>query len=223
VHDPSENRFRFSGSCTCSIRGNGFAASPLRGIAAQGPARHTTRRRGRGPAADGTDLSKIENRRWLKGALRRRAAFDARSALRRQKREAPFAVGSCEPTDGETVPVRFVATLPPSLRTTTLLALTGHTRQEIAWLQRLADPALRQRIAEIRKRWLAFGGDPVAEIPGLTGALAFGSIRRSLLALARQPGALLASHDPDGHLFVIGTSQNPDARQPSRRATEITE
>ncbi|GAA4122558.1 transcriptional regulator [Aminobacter aganoensis] len=170
-----------------------------------------------------TDLSKIENRRWLEGALRRRAAFDARSAVRRRQREAPFAAGSCEPAHAETVPVRFVATLPPSLRTTTLLALTGHTRQEIAWLQRLADPALRQRIAEIRRRWTAFGGDPVAEIPGLAGALAFGSIRRSLLAMARQPGALLASHDPDGHLFVIGTSQNPAARQLNRRATEITE
>lgn len=170
-----------------------------------------------------TDLSKVENRRWLEGALRRRAAFDARSAVRRRKREAPFTVGSCEPTNHETVPARFVATLPTSLRTTTLLALTGHTRQEIAWLQRLADPALRQRIAEIRKRWLAFGGGPVGEIPGLTGTLSFGSIRRSLLALARQPGALLASHDPDGHLFVIGTSQNPVARQLNRRATEITE
>ncbi|MBE1204701.1 transcriptional regulator [Aminobacter carboxidus] len=170
-----------------------------------------------------TDLSKVENRRWLEGALRRRAAFDARSAVRRKRREAPFAVGSCEPTPHEAAPVRFVATLPPSLRTTTLLALTGHTRQEIAWLQRLADPALRQRITEIRRRWLAFGGDPVGEIPGLSGTLAFGSIRRSLLTLARQPGALLASHDPDGHLFVIGTSQNPAARQPGRRATEITE
>ncbi|MDR7221435.1 transcriptional regulator [Aminobacter aminovorans] len=170
-----------------------------------------------------TDLSKIENRRWLEGALRRRSAFDARSAVRRRKREAPFAVGSYEPTSHETVPVRFVATLPPSLHTTTLLALTGHTRQEIAWLQRLADPALRQRIAEIRKRWLAFGGGPVGEIPGLTGALAFGSIRRALLAMTRQPGALLASHDPDGHLFVIGTSQNPAARQLNRRAIEITE
>ncbi len=170
-----------------------------------------------------TDMSKIENRRWLEGALRHRAAFDARSAVRRRRREAPFAAISCEPTPHETVPVRFVATLPPSLRTTTLLALTGHTRQEIAWLQRLTDPALRQRIAEIRKRWLAFGGGPIEEIPGLAGALAFGSIRRSLLALARQPGALLASHDPDGHLFVIGTSQNPVARQRNRRATEITE
>ncbi|GAA2834609.1 RNA polymerase sigma-70 factor (ECF subfamily) [Aminobacter aminovorans] len=174
-------------------------------------------------AAGRADLSKIENRRWLEGALRRRAAFDARSAVRRRKREAPFAVGSCEQTPHETVPVQFVANLPPSLRTTTLLALTGHTRQEIAWLQRLADPTLRQRIAEIRKRWLAFGGGPVKEIPGLTGTLAFGSIRRALLAMTRQPGTLLASHDPDGHLFVIGTSRNPSARQLNRRATEITE
>ncbi|AMS40251.1 MULTISPECIES: transcriptional regulator [Aminobacter] len=170
-----------------------------------------------------TDLSNVENRRWLEGALRRRAAFDARSAVRRRKREQPFAAISCEPKPQEALPVRFVATLPPGLRTTTLLALTGHTRQEIAWLQHLADPALRQRIAEIRRRWLAYGGGSFGEIPGLTGTLAFGSIRRSLLALARQPGALLASHDPDGHLFVVGTSQNPAARQLNRRATDLTE
>ncbi|MEJ6783614.1 transcriptional regulator [Aminobacter sp. Piv2-1] len=170
-----------------------------------------------------TDLNKPENRRWLEGALRRRAAFDARTAIRRRRREAPFAVAGCEPADREELPLRFVNQLPPGLRTTALLSLTGHTRQEIAWLQRLADTALRQRIAEIRRRWRSFGGGTIEELPGLAGALAFGRIRRSLLAAARQQGAVLASHDPDGHLFVIGTSQNPGARQLKLRATQTME
>lgn len=170
-----------------------------------------------------TDLSKPENRRWLEGALRHRAAFDARSAIRRRRRETPFAVTACAPADRQGLPLRFVNTLPQGLRTTALLALTGHTRQEIAWLQRLADTALRQRISEIRRRWRAFDGGTIEDLPGLAGPLAFGRIRRSLLDAARQPGALLASHDPDGHLFVIGTSQNAATRQQRLRATEITE
>ena len=32
------------------------------------------------------DLSCPDNRRWLQGALRKRAAFDARSAVRRRQR-----------------------------------------------------------------------------------------------------------------------------------------
>lgn len=169
------------------------------------------------------DLGKVENRRWLEGALRRRAAFDARTAIRRRRREAPFAAGTGEVTDRDALPVHFVAVLPKALRTTALLALTGHTRQEIAWLQRLADPALRQRIADIRRRWRAFGGGAIEEIPGLSGPLAFGRIRRSLLDAARQEGAFFASHDPDGHLFVIGTSRNPGPRQQRLRETQTTE
>ncbi|MEO5323847.1 hypothetical protein PV773_11045 [Mesorhizobium sp. CC13] len=121
------------------------------------------------------------------------------------------------------LPRPYIAGLPASLRTTALLARTGHTRQEIAWLQRLADTALRQRIAEIRRRWRTFGGGTIEELPGLAGALAFGRIRRSLLEAARQQGALLASHDPDGHLAVIGTSQNRLPRQPRERATQSME
>lgn len=170
-----------------------------------------------------SDLSKLENRRWLQGALRRRAAFDARSAVRRRRREATLVSGACEPVDRQALPSRFIATLPQGLRTTALLAMSGHTRQEIAWLQRIADAALRQRIAEIRRRWRGFGNGPIEDMPGLAGALAFGRIRRSLLATARMSGAVLASHDPDGHLFAIGTSQNATPRQLMDRATATTE
>lgn len=169
-----------------------------------------------------SNLACSENRRWFEGALRRRAAFDARSAIRRRRRDIAGVPAASEPGDPATLPTRFVATLPPGLRTTALLALTGHTRQEIAWLQRLGDAALRQRFADIRRRWRAFGGGSLDEMPGLSGHLAFGRIRRALLHAGRQQGTILASHDPDGHLFAIGSSQIHGLRQHTR-ATAITE
>lgn len=79
-------------------------------------------------------------------------------------------------------PVWFVEQLPPKLRTTALLVLTGHSKR----LLRMNEPALRQRIADIR---------------------------RALLPSVRSPDVVLASHDPDGNLFVVSTSRKPGARQ----------
>lgn len=166
------------------------------------------------------DLALAENRRWLEGALRRRAAFDARTALRRRRRETLCAPGpTVEPGEGEQLPMPFVRGLPPALRTTALLALAGHTRHEIAWLLGLAEPALRQRIADIRRRWRAAGGHRIEGMPGLAGTLAFGRIRRSLITAARNSDVVLASHDPDGHLFVLARSQNREPRQQGKRTT----
>lgn len=170
------------------------------------------------------DLSCPDNRRWLQGALRKRAAFDARSAVRRRQRETHWSerdAGQAEPAD---FPRRFVASLPPSLRTTALLALTGHTRQEIVWLQHLPDTAFRQRLAEIRRRWHAFGGGEIAGMPGLAGVLEFGRIRQSLLAAVRHGRqAVLASHDPDGHLFAIGGLTKPAAAATGKRTANHRE
>lgn len=167
-----------------------------------------------------SDLSCPDNRRWLAGALRKRAAFDARSAMRRRVREDRWANQPYHADEGDILPTAFLASLPPSLRTTALLALTGHTRQEIAWLLGVADAALRQRIADIRRRWRAAGHDRLNDMPGLDGGLAFGRIRQALLKPVRHQGAVLASHDPDGHLFVVSLpSQNAAARQQGRRTT----
>ena len=149
------------------------------------------------------DLSSANNRRWMMGALRRRAAFDARSALRRRRREAAVATSDPVGDATEALPSTFVASLPPALRTTTLLVLCGHTRAETAHLLGITDVALRQRIADIRRRWRAVGGGAVTELTGLRGALAFGRIRRELLGLVRHGEGFLASHDPDGHLFAV--------------------
>ncbi|MEM6464347.1 MAG: transcriptional regulator [Pseudomonadota bacterium] len=158
------------------------------------------------------DFSSMQNRRWLMGALRKRALFDARTAARRKQREARFAPEEKTSAEPEGAPMRFIRNLPPGLRTTALLVLTGHTKTEIAWLLGLSDATLRRRIADIRQRWRA-GGEPVmGQYCGLNGTLAFGRIRSTLLKHVRHAPALLASHDPDGNLFVL-TSQNRLSRQ----------
>lgn len=154
-----------------------------------------------------TDLSLAENRRWLVGALRKRALFDARSAIRRRRREAAVIVTEPGAGEDEFHPRRFVAALSPSLRTTALLALTGHTRQEIAWLLRISDATLRQRFTQIRRRWRDFDGGNLTGFPGLHGSLAFGRIRQALLKPVQDQQTALASHDPDGHLFVVRARQ----------------
>ena len=148
------------------------------------------------------DLNTSQNRRWLYGALRNRAAFEARTAMRRKAREATFAPSLQD--DAKTdLPTAFIDALPASLRTTALLALTGHTRPEIRHLLGLTDTALRQRLAQIRRRWHAQDAAPLRDMPGLAGHLPFGLIRRALRAGMRRPDMHLGSHDPDGHLFIV--------------------
>lgn len=169
-----------------------------------------------------TDLAAPETRRWLAGVIRNRAAFDARTSARRRRRESNWSAdflphaqrgGGGSPQSGETVGATEIAALSPALRITALLALSGHTRQEIGWLLNLSDDALRQRISQL-KRALANAGAAANADP--TGALAFGRIRRALLGPARRENAFLASHDPDGHLFVVSRSQISAPRQQTR-------
>ena len=151
------------------------------------------------------DVYCAANRRWFVGALRRRAVFDARTAVRRRTREQRAALMDAHTGQSAEVPVWFVERLPPKLRTTALLVLTGHSKREILWLLRMNEPAFRQRTADIRRRWRAEGGGSLDDVSGLIGPLNFGVIRRALLPTARGPGVVLASHDPDGHLFLVST------------------
>jgi DNA-directed RNA polymerase specialized sigma24 family protein len=179
------------------------------------------------------DLAAPETHRWLSGVIRNHAAFDARSSARRKRRESAWhdahslerphgeqrprgasphpgeqplgGVSKGEPWRRETA----LSTLSPALRLTALLALSGHTRQEIGWLLNLSDTALRQRISQL-KRALASVPTPAADP---SGDLAFGRIRRALLGPVRRDNAFLASHDPDGHLFVVSRSHIPAPRQ----------
>lgn len=158
------------------------------------------------------NMTCAKNRKWLVGALRKHALFDARSAIRRRSRETSFAVTESSTSKRESLPAHFISTLPPGLRVTALLSLTGHTKAEIAWLLRLSDCALRQRIVSIKQRWRRFDGHSFSEIPGLRGSLPFGQIRQALFKPIHHGNAILASHDPDGNLFVL-SSQNNIARQ----------
>lgn len=166
------------------------------------------------------DMTCSENRRWLGGVLRNRALHEARSAARRRRRESAYLHlnDAGEEPAALPEPGQFVTALPPALRTTALLALTGHTKPEIAWLLSLSDAALRKRISEIRRRWRQAGFRILPEQGGPRGNLPFGLVRRSLLPRVRDAGAVLASHDPDGHLFVV-TSQIAGARQPGASDT----
>jgi len=170
-----------------------------------------------------TDLASPETRRWIVGVIRNRAAFDARTSARRKRRESTWSEdvlplaerggGGSPRLRGETEgAVATLIDLPPSLRLTALLALSGHTRKEIGWLLKLSDTALRQRISQL-KRALDTAPMPSANP---SGPLAFGRIRRALLGPVRRDNAFLASHDPDGHLFVVSRSQMPAARQRTR-------
>ena len=93
-----------------------------------------------------------------------------------------------------------------------MLAWTGATRPEIGWLLGLSDTALRQRISQLRR---ALAGLPEAGpgTTGLKGGLPFGLIRRDMIARLKQRGGFLASHDPDGHVFVVARSQMAGVRQ----------
>ncbi len=167
-----------------------------------------------------TDLASPETRRWLSGVIRNRAAFDARTSARRRRRDSAWGEDVFPRTErggggsprlrSETVgPAATLPNLSPSLRLTALLALSGHTRQEIGWLLNLSDTALRQRISQLKR---ALDNAPAPDAAP-TGPLAFGRIRRALLGPARRENAFLASHDPDGHLFVVSRSHFPAPRQ----------
>lgn len=158
------------------------------------------------------DISCMGNRRWLMGVLRKQSAFDARTALRRRKREASLVYADNSQVETRAPTTKFVRTLPLSLKTTALLALTGCTKAEVAWLLRVSDTALRQRIVEIKRRWRHYDGRHVSEVRGLKEGLAYGRIRQALLKVARRDKVILSSHDPDGHLFSV-TSQNDLLRQ----------
>jgi DNA-directed RNA polymerase specialized sigma24 family protein len=157
-----------------------------------------------------TDLSLPQNRKWIAGVIRRRSAFDARTAARRRNRETAWASERDEHPASDMGGFDDLVSLSPALRTTGLLVMNGCTREEIGWLLRLPDTALRKRLSDLGK---ALRSRDAPGQPALAGGHAFGALRRALLAAVRRPGVMLASHDPDGHLFVVSRSQAPGSRQ----------
>ena len=162
-----------------------------------------------------TDFDAVDTARWLTGTVRNRARMAARSAVRRRRREALWhrqSAPDATPEEASEV-ASLLASLPPSLKAVAALTLSGHNRREIAWLLDLSDVALRQRITALKRRVVEAGLALPADLPGLNLDLAYGRIRDALLPSLLRHGGMFASHDPDGHLFIVARSQKPVSRQ----------
>lgn len=159
-----------------------------------------------------TDLGDPQTGRWLGAVVRNQARLAIRTQMRRRSRDTRWQREAlpAEPADAAALDL---STLPPALRIVAALVLSGHNRREIAHLLRLSDATLRQRVAGLKQRLRAAGVPLPREFVSLNLDLAYGRIREALLpALLRQSG-VLASHDPDGHLFVITSSRNGGQQQ----------
>lgn len=148
------------------------------------------------------DWSTSGRRGWLCGVLRKRAAFVARGQVRRRRREGLVGGASGAGVSRWVWRAEFLASLPRSLRVVAALASADLCAAEIRWLLGLSDTALRQRLTALRRAVRA-----EAEVPTLKAAeppLAFGGARAQLLSgLRQQPGRVVATHDPDGHVILL--------------------
>ena len=161
-----------------------------------------------------TDFESSDTRRWLVGTVQNKALMAVRGAVRRRVRESHWHDTREDTSDGDSQEtLGLPSTLTPPLRAVAALALSGHNRKEIAYLLNLTDVALRQRIRTLKRQLTKAELTMPSELPGLTLGLAYGRLRGALLSKLSYRGGVLASHDPDGHLFLIRGSQNSTRRQ----------
>lgn len=159
------------------------------------------------------NIENPDNARWLMGVVRNRARMEARTARRRRTRESDWQEAlSAGPREGAAAE-EVLSGLPPALRTLAALVLTGHNRREIAYLLNLPDTALRQRVSALKRHLAARNLAAPEELSGLNLDLAYGRIRDALLPALQRHGGVFASHDPDGHLFLVRRSQKDPPRQ----------
>jgi RNA polymerase sigma-70 factor (ECF subfamily) len=156
------------------------------------------------------DLNDPGTARWLTGVVRNQARMAVRGSSRRRHRETDWMQAADDGAAEAVAPIEpILAGLSPALRAVALLALTGHNRREIAYLLRLDDAALRRRIADLKAKLSEAGVELPPGMPGLNLDLSYGRIRDALLPQLLRQGGVFASHDPDGHLFVVRRSRNP--------------
>lgn len=142
---------------------------------------------------------------WASGVIRRRARFLARTAGRRRRRDASYAIEATSPASSYArLPNPLVDSLPPSLRTIALLANAGLGRVEIAHLLGISDAALRKRISDLRRVWRDARTDADLSPTAPAHRPPCGFLRRSLRsALLKLPAARFALADPDGHAIFL--------------------
>jgi len=161
----------------------------------------------------GRDLADPGTARWLRGVVRNQARMTLRSGIRRRHRETAWATSGTADANAERLSIDrgILDGLPPALRAVAALALSGHTRREIGWLLRLPDTALRQRITALKRHLAKRGATMPDGLPGLGLDLPYGRLRAALAEGLTRRGGHLATHDPDGHLFVVRVLTNPPA------------
>jgi RNA polymerase sigma-70 factor (ECF subfamily) len=154
-----------------------------------------------------SQLDVADRRAWLRGALRRRAAFEARVAGRRRRRESQW-IDARGATAGVGPPWRFspefLAQLQPSVRALAALASADLNPDEIRAVLRLSGTAFRKRVSLLRRfvRDASEAGLSVVAVRNTVYAL--GPSRASLIeSLRRRPHSVLGSHDPDGHPLIF--------------------
>lgn len=155
-------------------------------------------------------------RAWFAGTIRKLGALEARTAARRRQREAAWASTRARSPEPSSPPLSpgFIASLPRAVRSVAQLVAADLSALEIRWILGLADSAWRQRLVQLRRRWLAW-----PEPGGLDAAprcQALAERRPSLVALARarKHSAFLAT-DPDGHVLIFCRLPLTKARPPA--------
>ena len=149
---------------------------------------------------------------WLAGVIRNQAAMQARSAIRRRRRESTVVEDEVAIAHEEAQPSAgaLLERLPPAARRVAVLALHGLNAEEIRWVLGISAAAFRQRLTSIRKAMGALPPSQRAEAlalayvrdPARTVDLQFGLVRRALkAALGGTDG--IGTHDADGHLIVL--------------------
>lgn len=137
---------------------------------------------------------------WAHGAIRNHAAFVARSAVRRRRRELLYATemqASAPPLPR--LPDAAIETLPPALRVVARLVNAGMDRREIGFLLGLSEVALRQRLSGLRRSLRQHGATP--EYERLESRQGNGPARRALKsAIPAVRRRSFAIRDPDGIL-----------------------
>jgi RNA polymerase sigma-70 factor (ECF subfamily) len=150
------------------------------------------------------DWSSAAHRAWLRGVTRKLAAFHARSAARRRRREA-----SCSSLSAKDEPSRawvwdpaFLSTLPRSLRVVAALVAADLAAAEIRWVLALTDTALRKRLSDLRKAVRA--SSEATTTSAAPPRYSFGPIRAEVLASLRErTDVAIATHDPDSHPLIF--------------------